>query len=141
MRGLWHTWTNSCDEYINKVKPTEVPELFPFVLYCCDKHYDQKQLVAERVNLSHTSTSHSVTGESQDRNSKSSSWKNAAHYMAPYWLPGQPFYTMQDKLPRVGMAPMRWVYTYQLLIKSQRFLQANSMEAIPQLIVPFPRYV
>lgn len=92
--------------------------------YCCDKHYDQKELGEKKVHVVYTSQSQSVIEGRQSRNSstagiwlqelKERSQGDAAYRLALYGLLSLLFSTSQDHLL---MAALTSLLPHQLLTK------------------------
>ena len=87
------------------------------------KHHGQKQVGEERVSLTHTSISYSISEGHQGKNSSSSKtwkhelmqrqWRGAADWLAHRGLFSLLSYSTQDHQPRCGLPTMSWHLPHQ----------------------------
>ena len=96
------------------------------------KRHDHKQVEEERVCLAYTSTSQSITEESQDRNSSMAGswsqelmqrwWKSAVSCLVPCGLLSLLSHSHRTTCPKVAPLIMHWSLPHQSLIKLRKCL-------------------
>lgn len=107
------TWSGMSQQYPMVLVPTSL--LFTF--FCCDKHYNQKQLAQGRLYfiLSCSSSWREVRAGTLGtcmKELKQRLWRNVLH-----GLLSMLFYTTQGCLPRHGTPTVGWVLPHQSLRK------------------------